>query len=1147
MVADIRALTICSLGTVIQGSIADEAISPGQGLVRCRGQLILDGLQTPASGTVVELAYVRDGRVVRIPRKLRVISSFADPFRNQTTVQIGDKLVWLADKKPTATLRTEALRLPSDAEPGDEVPVNLAFPDPLSGDPLTPASIGYTYNGLCWQATELPDPTLPYLNPSNPNVGPSAQNPQRPADEELRAPVTIAAITIAKTCLAGLGLTSNGLEQLKNYYTREEARITGTFVQALENLFSSESYVGFLDANEVLQLKSLVLAAPEAAPQVTEDDIVDISPIGSGDIVPDEGDIQEVFDTGEAPVTPDEPEADPDPEPPTARSFLFGSVVQGNTVQISNTLLSANSTYDYYLYAFNRVTFAVSAQTGCSATQTATGVSVTADAEFEGTATLSFTVSDGVNTSNPAVISLRVTAPPPPPPASPLSPEDQEPPEPAEAPPQPKGGSSWSAVDGMCQTIPIPYIAPNGESSINYYESCPSTLTTEVYGEYGEILERWERQSAGGASAAANVYKLYLESGTSFKDDNVYIIRRTSFIYDYGFENTLYADPGETLDYPQPQAKYCTIGGVCQEPLDLPETPAIGDTFTYGECIYVWNGSRWVPSAEKGDGDETNQDPNIPLIGDVIATMQPTLVREIISTYEHGYYIAGAINWPDTGGEVLPPLPVGSDYLTEEQTNDYYRNESAGTSTTVQRIYKARYKTAEGQQYLAAIAENGQEPTEGFFNAIFRWSHYLLLDDQSTTVRRDLGYGNQFPPNSTATPTNRPEEPEGQGTTGGQASPTSPTEPGITGPTGSSPASPAPSPTPPLEPTMPKTWTPEDGYTESREAWQEENAVSQRTRYNQAALAVAYGNRYGVSLQVVPWVLPLYPLSPLYLNMRSVTGAYLANGITIAFNSDGILANTDALLVGGVGGTGTPWFPLPAGVTLAPAPEPTINEGAVPANSIETPEDFDPNAPGDIWSELPTDETPVYPIELEPEYIVPPSLPRVGVNMGVRVGMDFKRFGYSLTPVVKDQAVGIALGLSARRENGVKVPSTVTELLALNPSVSTGYAAQLGAAAVTTAAVAPRVASSYAAQVPAASITVAAAPGPIVPREALRLFAPVAGIAIGAVPPVLSTGVGVAVPAAVVAVNGVVPRAGGNLGDNYGLTALFEDDLLALL
>jgi hypothetical protein len=68
-----------------------------------------------------------------------------------------------------------------------------------------------------------------------------------------------------------------------------------------------------------------------------------------------------------------------------------------------------------------------------------------------------------------------------------------------------------------------------------------------------------------------------------------------------------------------------------------------------------------------------------------------------------------------------------------------------------------------------------------------------------------------------------------------------------------------------------------------------------------------------------------------------------------------------------------------------------------------------------------------------------------------------------------------------------------------------------------------------------------------VPREALRLFAPVAGIAIGAVPPVLSTGVGVAVPAAVVAVNGVVPRAGGNLGDNYGLTALFEDDLLALL
>jgi hypothetical protein len=97
MTVDVRAKVFCNLGTVIQGSLADEALSAGQGLITCRGQVVLNGLSTPAVGSTVNFGWVRGSTIARIPRTLRVLSSFADPFRGTTTVQLGDKLVYLAN------------------------------------------------------------------------------------------------------------------------------------------------------------------------------------------------------------------------------------------------------------------------------------------------------------------------------------------------------------------------------------------------------------------------------------------------------------------------------------------------------------------------------------------------------------------------------------------------------------------------------------------------------------------------------------------------------------------------------------------------------------------------------------------------------------------------------------------------------------------------------------------------------------------------------------------------------------------------------------------------------------------------------------------------------------------------------------------
>jgi hypothetical protein len=96
MAIDIRATVTCSLGTLINGSISDDYIQ-GSGLVKTKGSVELSGIVTPALGTAVTFSYTKGGVTRSIPRKLRVLSSFADPFRRTTKVELGCKLTYLSD------------------------------------------------------------------------------------------------------------------------------------------------------------------------------------------------------------------------------------------------------------------------------------------------------------------------------------------------------------------------------------------------------------------------------------------------------------------------------------------------------------------------------------------------------------------------------------------------------------------------------------------------------------------------------------------------------------------------------------------------------------------------------------------------------------------------------------------------------------------------------------------------------------------------------------------------------------------------------------------------------------------------------------------------------------------------------------------
>ncbi len=266
MTVDVRARVFCNLGTIITGNIADEAISAEQGLITCRGQLVLTGLSTPAVGSTVQIGWERNGTIARLPRTLRVLSSFADPFRNQTTVQLGDKLVYLANLKGQQA---------QEPEPDPVAPDENGGPDPTN----------YPEADYDWQAAEqcyLPKAGAKPFNFSSSQAANKLTVREEyalaPATTMGRAPMGIMAGSVLLKCCAALGLAVSG-QSLTNIY-QDDFDLSSGYVSVIDRLLSSESLFGYLNESEALQI--VTIDGLGAGPLLTANDVIELSGINQG-------------------------------------------------------------------------------------------------------------------------------------------------------------------------------------------------------------------------------------------------------------------------------------------------------------------------------------------------------------------------------------------------------------------------------------------------------------------------------------------------------------------------------------------------------------------------------------------------------------------------------------------------------------------------------------------------------------------------------------------------------------------------------------------------------------------------------------------------------------------------------------------------
>ncbi len=215
MAIDIRAEVSCSLGNLISGSFADDYLQ-GSGIIKTRGEVVLNGTLTPQVGTSVTFSYDKAGSSYTVPRVLRVLSSFADPLRRTTTVQLGCKLTYLENRKP---------------------PVE------------------------------------------NPN---SKDENEVPCAVFLKATLPISAEYVFQQCLDALELDSDSIP-LTNKFSVEEFDLSPGFIQVMSDLLQSEGFVGYLDSDERLRILDMT-DNTGSGPVITPDELVDLGPIGTGDL-----------------------------------------------------------------------------------------------------------------------------------------------------------------------------------------------------------------------------------------------------------------------------------------------------------------------------------------------------------------------------------------------------------------------------------------------------------------------------------------------------------------------------------------------------------------------------------------------------------------------------------------------------------------------------------------------------------------------------------------------------------------------------------------------------------------------------------------------------------------------------------------------
>ena len=185
-------------------------------------------------------------------------------------------------------------------------------------------------------------------------------------------------------------------------------------------------------------------------------------------------------------------------------------------------------------------------------------------------------------------------------------------------------------------------------------------------------------------------------------------------------------------------------------------------------------------------------------------------------------------------------------------------------------------------------------------------------------------------------------------------------------------------------------------------------------KFGQTESALDVGHAYGQNIVTGFNETPTLDLSPVYIRLAGIEGAFLLDAASYAWGSEGMVVSSDLMLlgVGGYDGASAPatsWLRLPvAPATIGPASGTTIESSPVKANSINIPGGFDARNPGPTLAQLPTNGTDVFREWKSNTQLVPPALVLEQFAVAAGPQIILREFEYSLT--LPTETISLATG-----------------------------------------------------------------------------------------------------------------------------------------
>jgi hypothetical protein len=223
------------------------------------------------------------------------------------------------------------------------------------------------------------------------------------------------------------------------------------------------------------------------------------------------------------------------------------------------------------------------------------------------------------------------------------------------------------------------------------------------------------------------------------------------------------------------------------------------------------------------------------------------------------------------------------------------------------------------------------------------------------------------------------------------------------------------------------------------------NAADAAAKFGRLEAALDAGHAYGQNI-VTGWnEAPSLDLSPVYVQVAGIEGAFLMDSTSYAWGPDGMVVSSDLMLLGVSGwyGTAAPsssWLRVPVPVDKLQQVPPGLVGTANKANSIAIPAGFNVRSLGSVLATLPTNGVDSYALYRDGQNLISVLLHLEAIRLATGPSLRAREFDYPL--VLEPEVAAIAAGPALIEVTAVVPPTAVMALDADAPEARGGTTVQ---------------------------------------------------------------------------------------------------------